>query len=501
MVSPTASLLLRVVVGRIVYSTSNAAVLLGLGVFALSAIHLAIRSVYAVSCSGPYARTPWLVVGFLMAGHALHLVALCIWAANPDTVTLSPQFVWSGGDQSYTSLGHSHLGKPGFAALADLVGFEASGRGYDAGGPLARFVPELLSASIAIACAVSILLIAVAAPALHAGANHETRRVVAFVVGGVSCAQLVADGGPFAFRLGPSALLLAWSLRSPDRAARSIPGPVILRGHGARGFRLRRIGGGIWLAFHLVLACVAADRSIISGLLVVAPQLGLYSLIVGSALWIPRDRSAPRDLPTGPAANLPDASRRFARLALGSCAGLVLAVGIAHDVETDVVPLLAPLSSDARVTCIALSDLSRDPTCRSAEGRSPLSLYSDRGHAFKPADVLIRRESTEAAESTKAYLVAVETDVDTRISLAESELFRVEALYETNLPQAAWILEIDVEDPTLPSVASDPTDVIAYENRQVWMRILDAYLRRSGIDRYVLVPLERDGSVAQRERL
>lgn len=136
-------LIVKFLLGRLAYSTSDAAALFTLG-FGLAL--LAVRR--APGCEALWRR----VFGCsLAAGYVLHLGLLVDVARRHGLSRFDFAIFWADGANSFNALTHSHVGKAGLAVLAQAFGGAA---GYDAGQP---FLSEMAPA-FAVALAANFVL-------------------------------------------------------------------------------------------------------------------------------------------------------------------------------------------------------------------------------------------------------------------------------------------------------------------------------------------------------
>lgn len=498
LVSPTTALLVRCAIGHVVYSTSNAAVLLALSTAAIAALSLALDpDRHEAPTNALLRRAPELLALVLLVGHAAHAAALLHWADAMGEAAVSSQYVWSHGDQSFTSLTHSHLGKSGLARLARAVGLAsepgaatASGpdsglasalSAYDVGEPLAALVPAPLAFAMGGTTVLAFVLLLVGLPAMRARAGNEPRRWIAYLAGGLSCAQLVADGGPLSLRFAPSALLFVLALSGPSAIERGAT-----RLDWAQGCARRLPLGLAGVAVHVALWCRLCDQDAVAGLAAAAPQWVLYALILG-----------PRAL------RLDDPRRAIPRRAVAIAGAAILALGLARDASHDVVPLLRPLAEGDRVVCVDLARLTPDAHCPKGAGRTPLAIFDERGDPWKPVDVFIVRGRGESANAEhdpgKPFLLIFEPEAGASGAFQGGSLFRIASVHASRLALPSWIVAITriegddgqrgLDLPLLPAIGLEGDDVVDRQNRHVWMRVLDAALRQSGVEEYVVLPL------------
>lgn len=484
--SPTTALGIRWLIGRVVYSTSNAAVLLALATASVASLLIALepeprtRKPRGFPFRSTRLSVPALLVGALVLGHLAHGLALALWAHSMGEASTSSQYVWSDGVQSFTSLTHSHLGKSGLAALAERSGWTSGLGAYDVGEPLARFVPAPLAWMLGLTTIASFVLLVAGLPEMRRIARGEPRRWIAYLVGGLSCAQLVADGGPLSLRFGPSMVLLLLSLPGQAPAGEGRADSSAAVGSWAEVCARRLPFGLVAIGLHLALWCLSCGQDASAGMIAAAPQWALYGWILG-----------PRAL------RMDGIGRIVLRRSLAGASFGVVALGLTRDAAHDVLPLLRPLTREDRVVCVDLASLEIDSDCVAPLGRTPLEVYAERGDPLKPADVFIERASgkSDLPDPGKPFLLIFEPEVDSQMGFHGGGLFRIAGAHASRLALPSWIVEIArVEElgPTrLPAIGGEAADIVERQNRHVWMRVLDAALQRSGVDDYVLLPLSR----------
>ena len=479
---PMVALGLRVLLGRFVYSTSNASVLLALATF------LVVALMNARSAASPTPKESrgfrWPLITLLAIGHAAHLAALLLWSRDVGLARHRPHLVFSDGEQSFTALTHSHLGKTGLALLAEHVGLATQLADYDLGAPLAEFVPAPLALVIALACATALGLLVANWPSVRDKKPHDPWRSVAYLLSGLACVQLVADGGPLSLRFGPSVAILLSTLvaRPGERWCATLR-------RGAFPF-------SVLVASHLLVWSLLASRPLSLALASSLPLLAAYALLV---LGSEASRSpAPAAIPSPP-------SRRTLAHRLALIAALtILASGWLHDWRRNVAPLLRTLDDRIRVVCIDLDRLEIETACPAQSAQTPLAAYARRGNPMKPQDVFLARERGTPPDPG-AYFAIGRTQIGGPPGrIGGGGLFEIESILPGRPGLDGWILHARSNDARLPQLqAAEGGDIIDRQNRYVWLRVLDAALRRGGVHAYLLLRFDvpsPSGSTPARER-
>lgn len=353
-------LIVKFLLGRIAYSTSNAAALLTLG-FGLALI------VAPVSVAG--AKFWRRAFGLsLAAGYGLHAAFLGAVATRYGLNDFDFAIFWADGANSFNALTHSHVGKVGLAVLADLAGASASG--YDTGTVFRGEVPRVVSCLLALNFLVCIVAGVAWTKAMLA--THARRPAMQWLVGlSALCAmKSQLDGGLFS---------------AAAVAALAVLG-VFLRFEAARDVERFWRGSGVFYALTVGGIYVLVSAAVLPSMPSLPPLLGSVALF--GCLLI--------DALHGP--------RRLGAIVLAAYLAMLTWV----EFETDLAPLLKPLPDEAQVWSIDPAGSAVEPHAGSRFDGLPLfEVYRRLGDdPLKPKSVLIALPGMEGSGRLDVYLGA-----------------------------------------------------------------------------------------------
>lgn len=465
------SLLLRLAFGRFVYSTSNAGVLLVL--VSLSAATL-ILAQPARPFSRHGARVPrhfkYLLTA-IFSGHLVHAIALSAWSHQLGIARRARTYSWIDGEQTFMTLTHSHLGKTGLTRLTQLLPSSEWLREYDMGSPLSPFMTSFTSFLIVLTSALALGFFLHGLYSLRSTFRRDLWQAAAYLFSGLSCIQLMIDGGPLALRLGPSlVVLLSIVLARPQETW-------------VHTFHRIRFPAGAFLLTQIVVWCVLSGKPMGFALVSLAPQVAGYAFMVGmSSVWVSQTEQSSPSL-------RPRMSRR--RLSVLCATFIVFGAGVARDLSSEIFPLFAARADSDRVFEVDLDTGTIQELTASLKERSAISIYDRAGDPLKPRNIFISRAQDREAETGGLFAVLNAGFPQTGSVLAGGDAFRINGLYPTREDMKGWILDIGRVNPGLPPIGRIGGDVIDRNNRYVWLRVLDASLREAKINKYIVVPIEQ----------
>lgn len=437
-------LILHFLLGKLVYSTSNAATLFFLGYAALALTWAG----FAGEREGRGGYALWLLPACLALGHGVHLAASLAYyrvhGLSPDAHVHH----WLDGVNSYTSLLHSHLGKPALAQAASLLGI-ATGS-YDTGAALHASLPAAATLGIAVSFLLGLGCALWLFPRVMGRLEWHPAAVILYLTVSALSLKTLLDGGVLSYRVPPSLLLLGSLLRAPDRAglARFWRGP---------GWKIALALLAAYLALWLRLS---AERPIpsLGGLLF---TLGFYGLLLA---WL--------------IASL--------RPLAGLLAGLYLGFNLWVDARLNLLPYLEMAGPEHRM--VLLDALGR-PTPVDLEGmggRPLVEVYARLGEdPLKPRRLLVWRE---AAAGSRELDCAIQP-----LSLAGAggRLESTPALELTGarpLADGRLLLGLATPPGLAPILVRGEGDALSRANYYVYLHQLDGILRRAGWREYILIP-------------
>jgi hypothetical protein len=446
--SPVAQIVGKLLCDPIAHATSSGAAIVTLLFVAVSALAMARR----VGVAGPRAErlAGLLLVGSLLLGNAANLAghfALLNALGLPARVAL---YQWSGSDNTYSYVFHSHAGKAALSALlAPLAPRLSLDMGQGLGGMLPIWIP--------VACLLS-LIAAVSAylwvlPRVVARFESRLWTGVLFGVATLNAAKAVIDGGLLSYRSVPAMLFVAVLVLPVNRQ------------------QLRRQATW-WLLGSIAL--LGVYMAIWQRLAPAESHEALQAFIEFLALLVLLAALANREFPAR-------------RLALGGLA-VVAAVAYAHTAVMGCGLLLRPLANDYRAVVVNLQTLTTHS--EAVGGRRPLDIYRQWGDdPLKPRHVFILRSDTHQA----AFPISLA--VIAQLARRSSALHEASA----NAPWAVHGMPDQAPRPGLRIVVLETgkalqgafaaEGVLAQNNYYCLLHGFAAQLHAAGLQRFTFVPL------------
>jgi len=439
-----AGLITHFLIGKLVYSTSDAATLFFLGYAALA---LAWSAVSRHMQNSPRVLIGMLVV-CLLAGHVTNLVASVHYFRGQDLPLDAHVHHWLGSDNSYTSMMHSHLGKPSLALTAKALGF-SSGR-YDTGAALSGSLPIGITAMIGGSFLIGMVAAVALFPGLMARLDWHPAAVILYLVTSSLCLKTLLDGGPLSYRVPPSALLLASLLLTTNREH-------------LQGFWC---GPGWKLAFVLTAAYLllwmqlSAERPIpsIGGLLF---TLGVYGLLlvwlIGRLRWM-----------------------------LAMPLLLYLGLNIWVDARLNLLPYLERFGPQHRVAVLQADGGINLPTPALLQGIALRDVYARLGEdPLKPRRVLIWRQHETGSHNLESVvqLLALAGRTGKLIPAAGLKLSNIRLVGPGRLS-----LRVTAPAQLAPILIHGEGDVLSRANYYVYLHALNGLLLRAGWHEYIMIP-------------
>ncbi len=439
-----AGLITHFLIGKLVYSTSDAATLFFLG---YSTLALAWSTVSRRLQTSPRALIGLLVV-CLLVGHVTNLAASLYYFQDHGLPLDAHVHHWLGSDNSYTSLMHSHLGKPSLALTANALGL-SSGR-YDTGVALGGSLPSGITAMIGGSFLIGMVAALALFPGLMARLDWHPAAVILYLVTSSLCLKTLLDGGPLSYRVPPSALLLLSLLftTNRDRLQRFWCGP---------GWKLAFV---LTAGYLLLWMQLSAERPIpsIGGLLF---TLGVYGLLlvwlIGRLRWL-----------------------------LAMPLLLYLGLNIWVDARLNLLPYLERFGPQHRVAVLQADGGITLPTPALFQGVALRDVYARLGEdPLKPRRVLIwRRHETGSHElESVVQLLALAGQAGKLIPTAGLGLSGIRLVGPGRLS-----LRVTAPAQLAPILIHGEGDVLSRANYYVYLHTLNGILRRTGWHEYIMIP-------------
>jgi len=335
-------LIVKFFLGRLAYSTSNAAALFTLG-FALALLVWPGHLVRAEFWRRTFALS-------LAAGYGAHLALLAVLTVRYGLNDFDFAIFWAHGENSFNALTHSHVGKVGLAMLAALSG---GAPGYDTGFVFLDEVPHAVSYLLALNFIICIVAAVGWTQAMLRAYAGRPALQWALALAALSAVKSQLDGG---------------LLSGAGLAALGVVG-VFLR------YPARRVAERFWrrsgIAYVLTVGGIylAAAAVLLPSMPPLPPLLGpvaLYGWLLVTALHGPR---------------------RIGAIAFAA----YLALHTWTEIETELAPLLKPMPSQASVWHIDAAGMQAESLEVSGfDGLRLFEVYRRLGNdPLKPNSVLI----------------------------------------------------------------------------------------------------------------
>lgn len=455
--SETLRILLKWLVDPLLHTTSAG------GVFLVLAVTIAASLVLALDARGLAAMRPSSVrlvsavlVAAILVGHGAVLVAQLAYAQEVGMPASLPAYHWSGFDNTYTFLLHSHVGKALLAGfdleIARLPGLYDTGRALR--GAVAPWLVPITLAGVVTGTVAALALL----PEIARRHEYRWAFVWVYAFAAVNCLKTIPDGGPLTYRFLPSFACLALLLIATDTP------------HLVRIARRAFLPGLALITVYLVLWRTVSEDDYGSAF------VGLVFVVVGIvgpllASWKPRG-----------------AARR--RIRSGVLALAVAYVGsvYASEAASGTAMLLHPLPAGYRYAVVDL----RGPALLTAgpvpAGTIPAELYRRFGNdPLKPRNVFLWEDGS-GPQGTMSFGICFLDAVDKSVSPPVGSPVRI--LGATRSPDPARaIVTLRGEDGAVPPYFADTPSVLTRNNHYVHLHLAAALLRGTGLTEFVMAPL------------
>ncbi|MCU0869292.1 MAG: hypothetical protein MUF30_06740 [Burkholderiales bacterium] len=434
-----ASLVAGFATGRVAYGTSTAAGLFACG-FAIVALWLRLPASMAARAGNPLR----VALAAAVAGFALHAVLAVQFLVGHAVPPTAFAILVRGGARSFTAWGHSHVGKVGLDALAQLTGLQRDD--WDAGGVFVPEVPIWAPDLMAVTWLVLVAALLIGIARWRQVRRPDGRTEAALTIAAIVVAKTLCDGGLAAHGALPALVVVAAVAIAPGRSpfargVRDVAAWAFIAAVAAEIALAAWTAGGDWPAVGETLGRAAL----------------LAALLVRGSRWLP------------PA---------FAVFFMTQASVAA---------QSDLRPLLRPLPPDTVAMRIAVDGATVEPPLAVA-GRTPWAVYRALGDdPRKPRRVLIARPVEVATGLREAPLVVDLLTLDgTRGSVQPpADAWHFGRLRMT--PPGRMRFDLVLEAPRLPPVVGPMGDAITRANLYVYLDWVALRLRAGGIDAMLLL--------------
>ena len=440
-----AGLILKFLVSKLVYSTSNAAALFLLG---FSGMALLFRQ---LKLSEGWMSSIILInwIGILL-GYGIHLAATITYHLDNHIPFSAHVYHWSEGVNSYTALLHSHLGK---SAIAISLGVLTGNSNYDTGHALAGALPLIQTLIIGVAFLAVVIATLLWMPVFHARFGHRSAHTLVYLVAAATVVKTILDGGLLSYSTPPALLLIgSYQCFSDELAWRS--------------FWRRRgwlIGFIVLVSYAYLWFVLSADGNI--------PLIGpwLFYVIVLILFTITAWRG----------------------VMAWACRGILTAyliVNFVFDYYDNLAPLLREVGPEYRA---ASFDLSGHPVLQPLDlwyGKPVFLAYRGLGDdPWKPRKTLLWEVPVHGPDTFKASLRLLEWEGDA----GEIKSTPTLKIRQIAIASHEWI-DIDFAGNSAaelpPIFTHGSSNALSKNNYYVWLYQVDLLLRRAGWRSYILLP-------------
>lgn len=433
-----AGLALQFFLGKLAYSTSNAASLTLLGFLVLAAWA---GTLSQAGTNG--SRWLWLMGIALIIGHALHIWITLSYMHEFNLPPGVHLYHWLDKENSFTGLLHSHLGKTALAAVADGLGMTLPA--YDTGRVFLAWVPQAAPWILLAAFVFAGLGALAGLPAIAQRHEGHPAPLTLYVLSALICLKSMFDGGPLAHAVPPAALALAWVSFSPELRARHA------RRFGACAFVILSAYLGLWID-------LSPEQPF--------PAIGsfLFPLLLFVWLW-----------------QLRHGGSRFWRVALAVFLGYALIMDAADN--------LAPYLNRLPETCRAYRiDAARHQIENTAcSGESAFATYRRLGDdPRKPQSVLIAATPGSGSHELTGLVNFIDSEGEI-LSAPIGVAWQAIRLMPAKKPdQAVFIATAVAELP--PVFVTGQGNALSRNNYYVYLHQFSHAFRQAGIKELILMP-------------
>jgi len=462
-VSPVTQIVSKLLVDPIAHATSSGAAIVTALFLAASA--LAMRRSDSESGAGCERLAALLLVGALLLGNAVNLAGHFVILKALDLPARLAVYQWSGSDNTYTYVFHSHAGK---AALSSLLAPLAPRLALDVGQGLGAMLPLW----IPFTCLLS-LIAAVGAylwmlPRVAARFDSPPWAAVLFGVAVLNAAKAIIDGGLLSYRSVPALLVVAmfvWPASREQWRRRALPWSV---------------GSLALLATYVAIWQRLAPADSHEALQAFVEFLALLALLAALAF---------RNFP----------ARRVALAGLST----IVAMAYASSFVLGSGLLLQPLGAGYVAVVVDLPTLAAHT--EPAAGRLPIDVYRQWGDdPLKPRHVFIlRRRPGEQPLPLSFAVIAQAAGGTNAVGAADASApWAVRGMRADTQRANLRIVVLETGSSLQGAFAAE--GVLAQNNYYCLLHGFAAQLRSAGLERFAFVPLrdraDRDALLAVRRR-
>jgi hypothetical protein len=225
--SPAARVLAKQLCDPIAHATSGGAALYTLLFIAVTALVM-MRRAHAPDCTA--STREFALLGTLLAGNAANTLAHALALRAMGLPITLPVYQWSGADNTYSYLFHSHAGK---AALTAGLSVLAGPLTLDIGQGWGVALPSWAAAACGLALAASLALYVNSLRGLAARFGNNVWVTILYALAVLNAAKGVADGGLLSYRVLPSLIVIAALVTTRNCRQMAQRTPAWLAGGGA----------------------------------------------------------------------------------------------------------------------------------------------------------------------------------------------------------------------------------------------------------------------------
>lgn len=203
--SQLAALVIHFLLGKFLYSTSNAAIIFLLVLYVVAALTVFISPVLKVK---PACLRLWLLPAVLLFGNLINIWSFFVYCKQLDLPIKTHFYHWFDNQNSFCYLLHNHTGKTALSFLVQVFGIQDQMAAFDTGqvfsSHVSEFVPWLLTALLFLALGIFFFCLV----QISQRYQHNVFVFLLFFLSFAGCLKSMVDGGPLTYRFFPSLLVI-----------------------------------------------------------------------------------------------------------------------------------------------------------------------------------------------------------------------------------------------------------------------------------------------------
>jgi hypothetical protein len=438
----TAGLVIQFLLGKLTYSTSNAAALFMLAMCSLGLLISALQfrpgklSNFAIS----------FVPLALIAGYILHGSATAYYLIHLD-LPFGPYFFhWRDGANSYTSPFHSHLGKVAIDFSAERLNLRSVSGQYDMGGVFKEVVSDSFALTLAFCFLFGSIAALTALPAINLRYAGNRALPILYLVCSTAALKNVLDGGFLAQPAPVASVVLAFLSKAQSTAHLR----ALLKKFGLSG------------ALVIVLAVLPLIISSGEGPLPNLTELLIAVAVMGLVLSLSINHKID---------------------GWAGLAGIYLLAAIIVDANFNLLPLLQPLKPGSKIVQVETASLlPYNPENQVSE------LYRELGDSpVKASRLLIDNNQKPGSRELLYYIKPLVID-GKKGSFIKGPAFASLSFKQVSGLENWFVLYARISEDLPPARVAGFGDVISRNNAYVYTHAIARMLTNGGFSEFIMMP-------------